>query len=70
MTASADRSLKVWDISREVYKQLVTLRHGSTSNCIDVGIDSFSAVSGHVDGGIRCWDLRTGDRTSECAGMS
>jgi WD40 repeat protein len=30
-----------------------------------VGTDSFTAVSGHHDGGLRCWDLRTGDRTSD-----
>ena len=59
----------MWDISRTTYKQLVTLRHGSTANCVDVGSDSFTAVSGHHDGGLRCWDLRTGDRTSECKGM-
>ena len=68
VTASADRSLKVWDISRTTYKQLVTLRHGSTANCVDVGSDSFSAVSGHLDGGLRCWDLRTGDRSSDFTG--
>eukprot|EP00977_Amphora_coffeiformis_P008323 scaffold1880_cov166-Amphora_coffeaeformis.AAC.2 len=66
VTASADRSLKVWDISRTTYKQLVTLRHGSTCNCVDVGSNSFSAVSGHQNGGLFCWDLRTGDRTTEC----
>lgn len=60
--------MKVWDISRTTYKQLVTLRHGSTPFCVDVGSDSFSAVSGHHDGGLRCWDLRTGDRTSDCKG--
>lgn len=70
VTASADRSLKVWDISRTTYKQLVTLRHGSSCNCVDVGSNSFSAVSGHHDGGLRCWDLRTGDRTTECKGKS
>ena len=68
LSASADRSMKVWDISRTTYKQLVTLRHGSTPNCVDVGSDSFSAVSGHHDGGLRCWDLRTGDRTSDFKG--
>ncbi|KAL7562974.1 hypothetical protein ACA910_018612 [Epithemia clementina (nom. ined.)] len=69
LTASADRSLKVWDISRQTYKQTTTLRHGSTSHCVDVGSDSFSAVSGHLDGGLRFWDLRTGGRTAEIADM-
>jgi len=63
LTGSADRSLKVWDISRQTYRQTTTLSHGSNPHCVDVGPDSFSAVSGHMDGGLRFWDLRTGDRT-------
>jgi len=69
ITGSADRSLKVWDISRQTYKQTTTLRHGSTSYCVDVASDSFSAVSGHMDGGLRFWDMRTGDRTMDIADM-
>ena len=68
LTASADRSLKVWDISRQTYKQTTTLTHGSTANCVDVGSDSCSAASGHLDGGVRFWDLRAGVCTSEIAG--
>jgi WD40 repeat protein len=63
MTGSADRSMKVWDISRQTYRQTTTLRHSSTSNCIDIGIDSSIAASAHLDGGIRFWDIRTGGRT-------
>lgn len=70
LTGSADRSLKVWDISRTTYKQTTTLRHGSTPNCADVGSDSVTAVSGHMDGGLRFWDLRTGERTSDISGTS
>jgi WD40 repeat protein len=57
--------MKVWDISRQTYRQTTTLRHSSTPNCIDVGIDSFTAVSAHLDGGIRFWDVRTGERTAD-----
>ena len=42
-----------------------TLRHSSTCQSIDVASDSFTAVSGHLDGGLRIWDLRTGDRTAD-----
>lgn len=70
LTASADRSLKVWDISAKTYRQTTTLRHGSTCNCIDVWSDSFTAVSGHMDGGLRFWDLRTGDRTTDVCGKT
>jgi autophagy-related protein 16 len=68
ITGSADRSLKVWDISQKTYRQTTTLRHSSTSNCVDVGSDSFTAVSGHLDGGLRFWDLRTGERTADVSG--
>ena len=62
ITGSADRSMKVWDISQNTYKQKVTLQHGSTTNSIDVSLGGTIAVSGHLDGGIRCWDLRSSER--------
>jgi len=65
LTASADRSMKVWDITRSTYRQTVTLRHSSTSNCIDVSYDSITAVSGHLDGGVRFWDVRSSERTAD-----
>jgi autophagy-related protein 16-1 len=69
ITGSADRSLKIWDISRKTYRQTTTLRHGSTSNCVDVASDSFTAVSGHTDGGLQFWDIRNGDRTADIPGL-
>lgn len=69
VTGSADRSLKVWDISHKTYRQTTTLRHSSTSNCVDVGTDSQTAVSGHLDGGLRFWDLRSGERTEDISGL-
>ena len=65
ITGSADRAMKVWDISKQTYRQTVTLQHSSTSNCVDVGIDSFTVVSAHLDGGVRFWDIRTGERTAD-----
>lgn len=70
ITGSADRSLKCWDISRKTYRQTVTLRHSSTSSCVDVACDSLTAVSGHMDGGIRFWDLQTGERTADISGTA
>jgi WD40 repeat protein len=66
ITGSADRSLKVWDIARKTYRQTVTLRHSSTANCVDV--ESETAVTGHHDGGLRFWDLKSGDRTENISG--
>uniref|UniRef100_A0A6U6G463 Uncharacterized protein n=1 Tax=Odontella aurita TaxID=265563 RepID=A0A6U6G463_9STRA len=65
ITGSADRSLKVWDVSRSTYRQTTTMRHSSTSNCIDVSSDALTSVSGHMDGGIRFWDVRTGERAAD-----
>ena len=50
ITCSADRSIRVWDISRHIYNQTTIFRHSSTSNCIDVSSETNSAVSGHIDG--------------------
>jgi autophagy-related protein 16 len=50
ITGSADRSMRLWDISRHIYTQTTTFRHSSTSNCIDVSSETNSAVSGHLDG--------------------
>ena len=69
LSGSADRSMKVWDISRNTYRQTTTLRHSSTCQSIDVASDSFTAVSGHLDGGLRLWDVRTGDRTADIVGL-
>ncbi|KAL7551551.1 hypothetical protein ACHAWF_014738 [Thalassiosira exigua] len=62
ITGSADRSLRIWDISRHIYTQTTTFRHSSTTNCSDVSCETQSVVSGHLDGGMRCWDIRGGDR--------
>ena len=62
ITGSADRSIRVWDISRHIYTQTTTFRHSSTSNCSDVSNETQSIVSGHLDGGLRCWDVRSGEK--------
>ena len=50
VTGSADRSIRIWDISRHVYTQTTTFRHSSTSNCCDVSYETQTVVSGHLDG--------------------
>lgn len=65
MTGSADRSIKVWDISKQTYRQTVTLRHSSTANCVDVSPDLFTVVTAHLDGGIRLFHLQSGERLAD-----
>ncbi|CAB9506663.1 related protein 16-1 [Seminavis robusta] len=69
ISGSADRSLKVWDIRAQTYRQNVTLRHSSTCNSIDAGSNGVDVVSGHHDGGLRFWDVRSGERTMDISGL-
>ena len=70
ITASADRSIKVWDISRSTYRQGTIFRHSSTTNCMDVlSTKDVTVVSGHMDGSLRFWDVRSGDRTADIPGL-
>ena len=68
ITASADRRLKVWDISKTTYRQLTSIHLNSTANSIDVAFDSSTIVTGHVDGGVCLFDIRTGQKTLEIEG--
>jgi WD40 repeat protein len=65
LTASADRQMKVWDISKQTYRQTMNMRLHSTANSVDVGVDSYTVVSGHTDGGLQFWDIRTGQKSAE-----
>jgi WD40 repeat protein len=65
ITASADRQMIVWDISKQTYRQTTSISLNSTANSIDVADDSYTVVSGHVDGGLRLWDIRTAQKSAE-----
>ena len=66
VTAAADRQIKVWDISKQTYRQTATMHLNSTANSIDTGFDSHSLGSGHTDGSLQFWDMQTGHKTAEC----
>jgi WD40 repeat protein len=61
LTGAADRTVRVWDVGRASCKQV--LRSGSTCNGLDVSVDGHLPVSAHQDGGLRLWDLRSGNPT-------
>lgn len=42
--------------------QTTTFRHSSTANCTDVSEETQSVATGHLDGGLRFWDVRSGER--------
>jgi WD40 repeat protein len=68
LTCSADRTMKLWDISKQTYRQLTTMSFNSFASSIDVVADGRSAISGHVDGSLLFWDLETAQKTAEIKG--
>lgn len=65
VTASKDRQIKVWDISKQTYRESTNIVLTSSANSIDISENSYTMVSGHTDGGLRFWDIRTGQRNAE-----
>jgi len=65
VSASKDRQIKVWDISKQTYRQTTNIVLNSTANSIDVANDSYTLVSGHTNGSLQFWDVRTGERNAE-----
>ena len=60
VSASRDRTLRVWDLERG---QVVRTLEGHTKAVTAVAVtpDGYSAVSGSRDGTLRVWDLATGE---------
>ena len=71
ITCSQDRTFKLWDIARTNYTLLKTTRDTSIFHSLDVSNPAggtsvaVSAMTGHADGGVRFWDVRTGGKTAE-----
>ncbi len=58
---------QVWDLGRGFCSS--TLICHSSVNSVRLTMDGFAAVSGHFDGALRFWDLRSGKLANEVAGL-
>ena len=63
-SAGYDRGLKVWDLlyNKSSGKCVKTYTANSKFCSLDVSLDGNVLVSGHKDGGLRLWDVRSQDR--------
>jgi WD40 repeat protein len=74
VTASSDRTARVWDLTALAHGPAdlgagATLAgHGDAVLAVDVTPDGGHAVTGDRDGAIRVWDLRTGARVHTMTG--
>jgi len=59
VTAGADRCMKVYDLGKGG-NCVLTLLHPSTCNALAITTDN-QLITGHFDGGLRLWDLRSGE---------
>ncbi|BDA45707.1 Autophagy-related protein 16-1 [Coccomyxa sp. Obi] len=67
VSAGTDRCIKVWDLGRGFCAS--TLICHSSVNSVRLTMDGFAVVSGHFDGALRFWDLRSGKLANEVAGL-
>ena len=58
---------QVWDLARGFCQRSLVCH--SSVNSVRVSLDGALAVSGHFDGTLRFWDLRTGKVANEVAGL-
>ncbi|CAM9905965.1 unnamed protein product [Ectocarpus sp. 13 AM-2016] len=77
VTGSQDCSIKVWDLHRGQWNAVTTaMRATSKCNAVDVSHswkDSNGSnavvVSGHMDGAVRLWDMRSGSCAHQLKGL-
>ncbi|KAI3424821.1 hypothetical protein D9Q98_008207 [Chlorella vulgaris] len=67
VTCAADRTIKVWGLERGYC--LRTLMCHSSCNSLALTGDGSLVASGHFDGTLRFWDMRTGKQSHEVAGL-
>eukprot|EP00898_Chlorokybus_atmophyticus_P001756 jgi/Chlat1/2581/Chrsp178S00150 len=62
-----DRCIKVWDLNKGFCVQTVVCHSNCNSLCITS--DGTTICSGHFDGHLRFWDMRSGKSTNEVPGL-
>ena len=66
-SGGTDRCIKLWDLSRGFNRG--TFLFTSTCNSLRYLLDGAALVSGHWDGALRFWDLRSGRVAHEVTGL-
>ncbi|CAM9956041.1 unnamed protein product [Ectocarpus fasciculatus] len=77
VTGSQDCSIKVWDLHRGQWNAVTTaMRATSKCNAVDVSHswkdskgNNAVVVSGHMDGSVRLWDMRSGSCAHQLKGL-
>ncbi|CBN80137.1 conserved unknown protein [Ectocarpus siliculosus] len=77
VTGSQDCSIKVWDLHRGQWNAMTTaMRATSKCNAVDVSHSwkdskgtNAVVVSGHMDGAVRLWDMRSGSCAHQLKGL-
>ncbi|KAK9845276.1 hypothetical protein WJX81_001992 [Elliptochloris bilobata] len=67
VSGGTDRCIKVWDLARGFCQRSLVCH--SSVNSVRVSLDGSMAVSGHFDGTLRFWDLRSARVANEVAGL-
>ncbi|CAK8566692.1 unnamed protein product [Lathyrus sativus] len=68
VSAAYDRTIKVWDLLKGYC--INTIIFHSNCNALCFSSDGQTIFSGHVDGNLRLWDIKTGKLLSEVAAHS
>lgn len=66
-SGGTDRCIKLWDLNRGFNRG--TFLFTSTCNSLRYLLDGAALVSGHWDGALRFWDLRSGRVAHEVTGL-